>query len=102
MSATHDDNEGPISAMYQTVVDVAVAEAVEAEREQCCEDVCPWCRMAANREPGVSRAFIGTTATGWRHRVTNKDRAPSNMECEAAAIRERAAREVDGAKPRAN
>jgi len=91
MSDTHDDNEGPISAIYQTVVDVAVTEAAKAEREQCCKDVCKWC------EKGSPFRGVGGY---WLHPLYPDCLQPHT--CLASAIRERAAREVDGAKPRAN
>ena len=86
MSDTHDDNEGPISAMYQTVVDVAVTEAVEAERDQCCKEACELCAIGI---PVEQRD--GT----WKHQAMKWSGKLHWFHCGASAIRERAAKEKD-------
>ena len=63
----------------------AVAEAVAAERERCCADVCPYC---AGRKGYNSKPVLLPELLEWGHQPSDGQiRIP--IACKAAAIRAR-------------
>jgi len=75
---------------YPTAEEIAafatqqVASAVEAEREECCKDMCPYCTDAEQGEgyyPAVKSHLLG-----WWHSFKE---AAGGMPCKAATIRAR-------------
>lgn len=62
---------------WKVVKSAVVADAVAAEREQCCKDMCKWCRINApiDKRNYHTEVEDRATGTGWQHL------------CEAAVIR---------------
>ena len=78
---------------FLTLTDDDIRQAIEAEREQCCRDVCGQCEAHANNERGATAAEL--LGGFWMHPALSED-LWYPVPCDASAIRERAASQEGG------